>query len=183
MTVDADRQRLTEAVHTVMGFPEPGIAFKDLSPILSDPELFDLARRVLTSTAHPLVEGRPVDAFAGIDSRGFLFASAMASVEHTGVLLVRKDGKLPPPTISQRASTEYSDVALCLNPSLFEGRSVVLVDDILATGGTALAAAELIERAGAQLLGAVFFGEITALGGRAVVEKGIRAPLAVVLSL
>jgi adenine phosphoribosyltransferase len=183
VTVDADLQRLTDAVHTVMDFPESGIAFKDLSPILSDPELFDLARRQLAATAHPLVDGRHVDAFAGIDSRGFLFASAMASVEHKGVLLVRKDGKLPPPTISQRASTEYSDVALCLNPELFEGRGVVLVDDILATGGTALAAAELIERARARLLGAVFFGEIAALGGRAIVEEGIRAPVAAVLTL
>lgn len=183
MNIDRDRERLKEAVHTVMDFPEPGIAFKDLSPVLSDPDLFEVALRSLMATVEPVVDGRQLDAFAGIDSRGFLFASAMASVAHTGVLLVRKDGRLPPPTMSQPASTEYSDVALCLNPGLFEGRRIVLVDDILATGGTAMAAAALIERAGGQLLGAVFFGEIEALRGRTALEVELRAPVAAVLSL
>lgn len=182
-SIEDDRRRLTAAVHTVMDFPEPGVAFKDLSPILSDANLFAAARRALLAAADPILDGRRVDAFAGVDSRGFLFASAMASDNDTGVLVVRKDGKLPPPTISQPAATEYSDVALCLNPDLFDGRQVMLVDDILATGGTALAAAALIERAGGHLLGAVFVGEIGALAGRARLEDGLRAPVAVVLSL
>lgn len=174
MTTD-EHTALLAAVRTVHGFPHEGIAFKDLSPVLADPTLFAFAARALAEVATEVADGRPIDAFAGVDSRGFLFAALAASLGGVGCLLVRKQGKLPEPTLSRPASMEYGDVALCVNPDLFRGRRIVVVDDVMATGGTAIAASLLAREAGATVLGAAFFAELVELGGcaRFTAETGL----------
>lgn len=178
-----ERQELHGAIRTVADFPEPGIAFKDISPILADARLFEIGTRLLTQAALALADGGPVDAFAGVDSRGFLFASVAARSADRGCLLVRKEGKLPEPTLSRPAAMEYGNVALCLNPTLFEGKRIVILDDVMATGGTAIAAAELARAAGAEVVGAAFFAEIAFLEGCARFTKDTGVPTAAVLSL
>lgn len=183
MDLTEERDRLLAAVHTVDDFPEPGIAFKDISPILADPALFNLGTNMLTRAALALADGVTVDAFAGVDSRGFLFASVAAHAQGLGCLLVRKEGKLPEPTMSRVASMEYGNVALCLNPTLFAGRNIVILDDVMATGGTAIAATELARDAGANVLGAAFFAEIGFLEGCTRFTDATGVPTASVLSL
>ncbi|HLS75654.1 MAG TPA: adenine phosphoribosyltransferase [Nocardia sp.] len=145
-------------------FPTPGVRFADLTPVFADPDGF---RTVIESLAACAPDA---DLVAGVDARGFLLGAGVAALLGTGVLAVRKAGKLPPPVISREYKLEYGSAALEIpgNGVDLRGRSVLLLDDVLATGGTLAAAAALFEEAGAHVAAAAVVLELEALGGRAV---------------
>lgn len=150
----------------VPDFPEPGVQFKDLTPVLADP-------RGLAQVCHAISEAaRGADLIAGVDARGFLLGGAVALHLGIGVLAVRKGGKLPPPVLSQTYSLEYGSATLEVPADgiSLAGRSVVVIDDVLATGGTLAAANRLLLSAGATVTRAVVMLELSALGGRDVVQ-------------
>ncbi|MEU1980396.1 adenine phosphoribosyltransferase [Nocardia sp. NPDC019395] len=143
-------------------FPEPGIRFADLTPVFADSEGF----RAVVDCLAALVPD--VDLVAGVDARGFLLGAGVATTLGTGVLAVRKRGKLPPPVITREYSLEYGTAALEVPATGVElaGRRVLLLDDVLATGGTLAAAADLFAAAGAHVAAAAVVLELEALGGR-----------------
>lgn len=146
----------------VADFPEPGIQFKDLTPVFAD-------RRAMAAVTDALADvASGADLVAGIDSRGFLVAAAVATRLGTGVLAIRKSGKLPPPVHAERYDLEYGSATLEIPADGIElpGRTVVIIDDVLATGGTIAAAARLLQRAGAHVPAAAVVVELTGLGGR-----------------
>jgi adenine phosphoribosyltransferase len=146
----------------IADFPEPGIQFKDLTPLLAD------ARGLATVTNALAAVAEGADLVAGIDARGFLLGAAVAITLGTGVLAVRKGGKLPPPVFSQTYDLEYGTATLEIPADGIDlaGRTVVIIDDVLATGGTVAAAARLLDGAGAIVTAAAVVLELTALGGR-----------------
>lgn len=148
----------------VQDFPEVGVLFEDLTPVLADGE----ALKVVISEMAEASRNLGADMIGGLDARGFLLGSAVAYDMGLGILAIRKKGKLPPPVISQEYSLEYGDAALEIPAEgmNLEGKRVVLVDDVLATGGTLMAARELIEQAGGTIAGCVVVLEVSGLGGR-----------------
>jgi adenine phosphoribosyltransferase len=146
----------------VPDFPEPGIQFKDLTPLLADAHGLDAVSGALADIV------RGVDLVAGVDARGFLLGGAVAIKLGIGVLAVRKGGKLPPPVRSQTYNLEYGTATLEIPAEGVDlaGRNVVIIDDVLATGGTVAATARLLEDAGAAVSGAVVVLELAALRGR-----------------
>jgi adenine phosphoribosyltransferase len=149
----------------VADFPSAGIQFKDLTPLFADP-------RGLAAVTDELADvASGADLIAGIDARGFLIGGAVAARLGTGVLAIRKGGKLPPPVRSEQYTLEYGTASLELPADGIElaGRSVVILDDVLATGGTVAAAHRLLERAGAQVAIAAVVVELAGLGGRELV--------------
>jgi adenine phosphoribosyltransferase len=155
---------------TVPDFPEPGVLFRDLTPVLADDRGFAAVTDALTQ----IVDG--VDLVAGIDARGFLLAGAVAHRLGVGVLAVRKGGKLPPPVHSRTYTLEYGSATLEIPAGVIDlaGRRVAVIDDVLATGGTVAAARDLLTDAGADVTGAAVVLELSALGGRELLN-----PLAV----
>lgn len=153
-------------VREVPDFPEPGIQFKDLTPVLADAQGLAQVSRAIADAA------RGADLIAGVDARGFLLGGAVAISLGIGVLAVRKGGKLPPPVIGETYALEYGTATLEVPAEGIElaGRSVVIIDDVLATGGTLAATHQLLTRAGANVTGAVVMMELTALGGRTALE-------------
>lgn len=149
----------------VADFPQPGVQFKELTPLFADRS----AMMAVTDALAGLVSG--ADLVAGIDSRGFLVASAVAVRLGTGVLAVRKGGKLPPPVYTERYDLEYGSATLEVPADGVDlrGRRIAVIDDVLATGGTIAAAARLLQRAGANVIKGAVVLELTALGGRAAV--------------
>ncbi|CAM3133389.1 adenine phosphoribosyltransferase [Prescottella defluvii] len=143
-------------------FPTPGVRFADLTPVFADGPGY---RAVIDGLA---AAGAGADLVAGVDARGFLLGGGVALELGCGVLAVRKAGKLPPPVHSESYALEYGAATLeipCDAPDL-KGRRVFVIDDVLATGGTLLAAAELLARAGAEVVGVAVVLEIEELGGR-----------------
>lgn len=163
------RAAIEQHARRVPDFPSPGIAFKDLTPVLADPE--GLAA-IVTALTHGC---REVDLVAGIDARGFLLGGAVARELGVGVLAVRKGGKLPPPVTSVSYTLEYGTASLEIPADGIDltGLRVLLVDDVLATGGTAVAAAELLERAGAEVIGVAVIMELGDLDGRGTIARGL----------
>jgi adenine phosphoribosyltransferase len=161
---------IASLTRNVADFPKPGVQFKDLTPLFADANGLAAVTDALAAVASG------ADLVAGVDSRGFLVAGAVASRLGTGVLAVRKAGKLPPPVHSEEYDLEYGSATLEIPADGIElrGRSVLIIDDVLATGGTLAAAARLLEHAGAVVTGAAVVVELTALGGREAV-----APLSV----
>jgi len=161
---------LAALTREVPDFPEPGIRFKDLTPVLADRH----GLAVVTEALADIVEG--ADVVAGIDARGFLLGGAVAHRLGIGVLAIRKGGKLPPPVHSQSYSLEYGTATLEIPAEGIDlaGRRVAIIDDVLATGGTVAAAFELLRAGGAEVPVAAVVLELSGLGGRAKV-----APLAV----
>ena len=156
-------QRLRTAVRDVPDFPKPGILFKDITPILSDPELFRLAIDAFVEAAG----GLNITKVVGIDARGFLFGAPIAYALGLGFVPVRKKGKLPFRCESAAYALEYGEAVVEMHiDALNTGERVVLVDDLLATGGTAAAAVKLIEKMGAQVVEAQFLIELEFLHGR-----------------
>jgi adenine phosphoribosyltransferase len=151
-------------VREIDGFPEPGVMFKDITPLLADHTAFAGAIDAIVSH-----HGRgTVDKVAGIEARGFILAAAVAYHFGAGFVPVRKAGKLPAPTYAASYALEYGEATLEVHQDAFTaGDRVLLVDDVLATGGTVAAAAGLVERAGASVVGCSVLLELTALGGRA----------------
>lgn len=156
---------LRGAIRDVPDFPKPGIVFKDITPILADPALFKIAIQHFVQQC----AGRQITRVAGIDARGFLFGATVAHELGIGFVPVRKKGKLPYTTVSHAYALEYGEAEIEIHTDSFSpGERVALIDDLLATGGTARAAINLIERVGANVVHAQFLIELGFLGGRAL---------------
>ncbi len=160
---------LREWVRNVPDHPQPGIQFKDLTPIFADPAAF---RAAINWFAEQVTKFHP-DVIAAIDARGFVFASPVADRLGIPLALVRKGGKLPPPVIKTEYSLEYDDLSVIemRSDALSEGQRVVIVDDLLATGGTGIASAELVEQLGAQVVAQIFLVELAFLEGREKIKN------------
>lgn len=135
---------LHSLVHRIPNWPKPGVEFKDISPILASPAAFAYAVEAM----HPPIE--KVDFWVGIESRGFVFAAALAQRFQGGLVMIRKKGKLPPPTVEEHYALEYGTDTIQMHKG--SGR-VVIVDDVLATGGTLIAAHQLCVQAGYDVVG------------------------------
>jgi adenine phosphoribosyltransferase len=151
------------AIRNIPDFPQPGIQFKDITPVLADARLLAAAIDVLAAGFQP----GSVDAVVGIEARGFVFAPAVALRLQAGFVPVRKPGKLPWKTFEESYALEYGANTLAIHQdALHPGARVLLVDDLLATGGTAAATAALVQKAGGRVLGASFLVELSFLKGR-----------------
>ncbi len=160
---NASAAAIQNAIRNVPDFPKAGIQFKDITPLLADPKLFAASIDLLTSTFRP----GEVDVVVGIDARGFIFASAAALHWGAGLVPIRKKGKLPYHTYEESYDLEYGSATLAIHTDAIKpGSRVVLVDDLLATGGTAGAAANLIQKVGGQILETTFLIELSFLNGR-----------------
>lgn len=154
---------LLSLIRDVPDFPKPGVVFKDIGPLLADPTGFAAC---ITALAMPWRD-TPIDAVCGIESRGFIFGAAMALALKTGFVPLRKVGKLPPPTLGIDYDLEYGSARLEIGAQgLAPGARVLLIDDVLATGGTLDAGRRLLEQTGASVVGAGVVIEIDALHGR-----------------
>src|SRR5882757_7338770 len=154
---------IERAIRNVPDFPKPGIQFKDITPVLADARLFAGSIDLLTQNFSP----GSVDAVVGIDARGFIFAAAAATKLKAGFVPVRKKGKLPYQTIEQDYALEYGHATVAMHiDALKPGARVLLIDDLLATGGTSAAAVALVEKLGGKILEASFLIELKFLDGR-----------------
>ena len=154
---------IEKAIRNVPDFPKPGIQFKDITPVLADARLFNGA---IAELCKPFKPGS-VDAVIGIDARGFIFAAAAAVQLRAGFIPVRKKGKLPYTTHEQDYALEYGTATVAIHTdALKPGARVILIDDLLATGGTAAAAAALVKKLGAEILEFSFLIELSFLHGR-----------------
>src|SRR3954469_19248597 len=154
---------LQKAIRNIPDFPKPGIQFKDITPVLADAKLFARSIELLTENYEP----GSVDAIVGIDARGFIFAAAAALKLRAGFVPVRKKGKLPFSTYEQDYALEYGTNTIAIHTdALHKGTRVLLVDDLLATGGTAAAAAQLVQKVGAKIEAIRFVIELSFLSGR-----------------
>jgi len=154
---------IQRAIRTIPDFPKPGIQFKDITPVLADARLFSASIDLLIQNFKP----ETVDAVVGIDARGFIFAAAAALRLQAGFVPVRKKGKLPYRCLEQEYQLEYGTSTVAMHvDALKPGNRVLLIDDLLATGGTAAAAAALVQQLGAEILEISFLIELSFLGGR-----------------
>ncbi len=150
-------------IRDIPDFPKPGILFKDITPLLANPRAFHI---VLDSLAHRFI-GEHIDAIVGVDARGFIFGGALAARLNASFVPARKPGKLPAAVDKVSYATEYSVAELEMHKgSLKEEARVVVVDDLLATGGTAKAAADLVHAQGAYVVAYAFVVELAFLNGR-----------------
>ncbi len=155
---------LKDFIRDVPDFPKPGILFKDITPMLSDPAAFAFA--IARLSAHYTTQ--PIDAIAAAEARGFLFAAPMALELRKPLIPLRKPGKLPYSTHSFKYDLEYGSAELHMHiDGVRAGSRVLIVDDVLATGGTMAAACQLIEKAGGSVVGCAFVLELGFLNGRA----------------
>ncbi|HZM03623.1 MAG TPA: adenine phosphoribosyltransferase [Candidatus Saccharimonadales bacterium] len=160
-TVSVDE--LAQAIRNVPDFPKAGIQFKDITPVLADARLFAASIDLLTNSFPP----GSVDAVVGIDARGFIFAAAAAYRMKCGFVPVRKQGKLPYRTHEESYDLEYGSNTIAIHTDAIKpGGRVVLIDDLLATGGTAAAAANLLQRLNVSILEMTFLIELSFLRGR-----------------
>jgi adenine phosphoribosyltransferase len=161
---------IARLIRTIPDFPKPGIQFRDITTLLLDGKGF-------ATTVERLAEAAPegVALVAGIEARGFIFAAAVAHRLGAGLLLIRKDGKLPGATIGVDYALEYGTDRVEMHAdACVPGQTVLLVDDLIATGGTALAAVRLLRQAGADVVGAAFVIDLPDLGGAARLrEEGV----------
>jgi adenine phosphoribosyltransferase len=159
---------LRRAIRNIPDFPQPGIQFKDITPVLADARLFTGSIDLLTQNFQP----GQVDAVVGIDARGFIFAAAAAVKLGAGLVPVRKKGKLPYQTYEQEYDLEYGKNTIAIHVDAVKpGSRVLLIDDLLATGGTAAAAVALLEKVGAKILEVTFLIELSFLNGRQKLQK------------
>ena len=166
---------IRDHIRDIPDFPKPGILFKDITPIMQDPAAFRSAVHQLRD----LVAGVECDAYGAIESRGFLFGTPLSLHNQKPLVLLRKQGKLPADTWSVTYSLEYGEATLEMHKDAIKpGDRVLIVDDLLATGGTAVASAELVRLAGGVVAGFGFVVELEFLSGRAALE-----PLGPVFSL
>lgn len=166
-------ERLQALVRSVPDFPAPGILFRDLSPLLADPAGFAHAIDLMAALA--TAAGPLPDMIAGMEARGFIYGAALAAHLRIGFVTLRKAGKLPPPLIATDYTLEYGTARLEMSALAVQpGQRVLLVDDLLATGGTTLAGARLLREAGAVVDQALFVIALDDLGGHAALaEQGI----------
>ena len=176
MTENRAAQLVSELTVIVPDFPKPGIAFRDLTPVFAD----GAALRVITDALAAPFVGR-IDAVAGVEARGFVLAAAAAYALGIGVLIIRKPGKLPQAVLSESYDLEYGSATLEVQPStLPAGSRILVLDDVLATGGTLAASIKLIERAGWEVAGVSVVQELSELHGRdALPGREVRSIVAV----
>jgi adenine phosphoribosyltransferase len=165
--MSASMDEVRAAVRDVPDFPKPGIVFKDITPILADGKLFRAAIDAFLERSRTM----QIDKIVGIDARGFLFGSAVAYELGIGFVPLRKKGRLPYKTESAKYSLEYGEAEMELHiDAITRGERIILVDDLLATGGTSASAATLIKKVGGELLEAQFLIELEFLHGRKKLE-------------
>lgn len=161
-------KKLEEYVRCIPDFPEPGIMFRDVTSVLQDADGFKLAIDSLLA----LLEGVEFDVIAGAESRGFIFGAPLAYALHKPFVLVRKKGKLPCETVSMAYELEYGSAEIEMHAdSIKPGQKVVLVDDLIATGGTIEASAKLVEKLGGEVVKIIFLMELAGLKGREKLSK------------
>lgn len=154
-------------IRTIPDFPHEGIMFRDVTTLFSDPRGFRLS---IDQLLHPYV-GTDIDVIVGLEARGFILGGAIAHQLSLGFVPIRKKGKLPGKTIEQAYTLEYGEAVMEVHDDALQpGQKVLIVDDLLATGGTAEAGIKLIERMGAQVVGCAFVIDLPDLGGRARLE-------------
>ena len=163
MTVD-----LKKRIRNVPDFPKPGIMFRDITPLLLDPEIFSLVNDLFYDRYRKL----EFDKVASIEARGFIFGSILSHRLGKGFIPLRKPGKLPWKTVLERYTLEYGEATLEMHTdAVSKGERVLIVDDLLATGGTAAAAANLVERLEGEVAEMSFLVELSDLGGRRKLER------------
>jgi adenine phosphoribosyltransferase len=163
MTDDPRREVIRKAIRAIPDFPKPGILFRDITPLLGDPEAF----RATIDLLHDRYVSERIDRIVALESRGFLFGAALGLRLGVGLAPIRKKGKLPGKKVSVSYALEYGTDTLEMHEdALSSGARVLIVDDLLATGGTAAAAAELVAKVGGQVVGASFVIELGFLNGR-----------------
>ena len=163
MSTRAAVDRIRAAVRDVPDFPKPGIVFKDITPILGDPALFGETIRVFVERYRPM----RIDKVAAMESRGFIFGAPLAAEIGAGFVPLRKHGKLPHTTLAESFTLEYGEETLEIHTDAIRaGERVLVIDDLLATGGTAAAAASLVEKTGGKVVELAFLIELAFLGGR-----------------
>ena len=163
-------ENLKKYISEIKDFPKDGIVFKDINPIYKDPKIWN----ELMLPLQKLVSTKNIDYIAGIESRGFISASALAFKNSIGFIPIRKPNKLPGKVIGINYKLEYGDDRLEIQKDLFRKDSkILLIDDLLATGGTASSAGKLIREAGGNLSGYVFLVELTKLNGRKSLENKV----------
>ena len=159
---------LKSRIRTIPDYPRPGIQFRDITTLLQDPFGF---RKLVDDLVQPFA-GKRIDAVVGIEARGFIIAGAVAHQLSTGFIPVRKKGKLPWETIGKDYELEYGTGRVEIHrDAITQGETVLIVDDLIATGGTALATLDLLRQAGAEIAGCSFVVDLPALGGRKRLEK------------
>ncbi|MFE5094150.1 adenine phosphoribosyltransferase [Streptomyces sp. NPDC056638] len=174
-TTESTRELLLSRIRDVADYPKPGVMFKDITPLLADP----LAFAALTETLAELCIRHGATKVAGLEARGFILAAPVAVRAGMGFIPVRKAGKLPRATLRQAYDLEYGTAEIELHAEdLCADDRIMVIDDVLATGGTAEASLELIRRAGAQVAGVAVLMELAFLAGRARLEPALAgAPL------
>ncbi|MEU0333715.1 adenine phosphoribosyltransferase [Streptomyces sp. NPDC006193] len=175
------QELLLSRIRDVADYPEPGVMFKDITPLLADPAAFT----ALTDALAEIAAGTGATKVVGLEARGFILAAPVAVRAGLGFIPVRKAGKLPGATLRQAYDLEYGSAEIEVHAEdLAAGDRVLIVDDVLATGGTAEAAVQLIHRAGAEVSGIAVLMELGFLGGRARLEPALRgAPVEALLSV
>lgn len=158
---------LKKYIADIPDFPEPGVLFRDVTPLLADRGAYQESIRLLSEFA----KDKNVDVVVGPEARGFLFGCPVATALNTGFVPVRKPGKLPRETVSRKYELEYGHNEIQMHSdSILPGQNVLIVDDLLATGGTVEAAASLIEKMGGHIVGIAFLIELEALKGREILK-------------
>lgn len=160
--------KIEQFIRTIPDYPKEGIQFRDVTTLFQDPRGFRMAIDMLL---HPYA-GQPIDKVAALEARGFILGGAIAHQLSVGFIPIRKQGKLPGKTMQEHYTLEYGEATMELHvDALKEGERVLLVDDLIATGGTCEAGIKLIERANAKLVGCAFVIDLPALGGRKLIES------------
>ena len=161
-------KKVEDYIRTIPDFPEPGIMFRDITTVLKDPDGLHLA----IDEMQRRVEGCQIDVIAGTESRGFIFGMPIAYNLHKPFVLIRKKGKLPCATVSQTYDLEYGEATIEMHKDAVKpGQKVVIIDDLIATGGTVEAAAKLVEQLGGEVVKMVFLMELAGLKGRERLKK------------
>lgn len=164
------KEYIANTIRTIPDFPKPGIQFKDITTLLQDKRALELTDYML---ALPF-SGKEVDFVIGLESRGFLFGTNLAQSLKAGFIPIRKPGKLPSDTLSQTYSLEYGEDSIEIHKdALSAGAKVIIHDDLIATGGTAAAAAKLVEKMGGEIVGFSFIMELSFLNGRKLLPKNV----------
>jgi len=161
------QKTVRDYIRTIVDFPHEGILFRDVTTLFADPRGFRIA---IDQMLHPYA-GQPIDKVAGLEARGFILGGAIAHQLSVGFVPIRKKGKLPGAVISEEYQLEYGEAVIELHDDAIEaGERILLVDDLLATGGTAAAGIRLIERLGAEITGCAFIVDLPDFGGHARLE-------------